>query len=260
MLWQPLPLGKKGAKRLRALAKEIEGMSDENIRSERIVTRFDDAGKRKTSLRTRLCLIYRSLKGSMHDVKYTVINHIKWHKTLTIIRPWEGFAGLFSVVQTHLTHYIAFEEKYGDSEEEYKENKINTAHETLLLLERMREPHRYALRRRAEVDIRFPDCGTLFTEYEDGGLSHGGCFVAQGKGWAGIESGVNPREGYFELIGGRCEPAESPDRQETDRLLDMIRQYEREVKNAYRQAELDSDENFEKLGRLLKDNLYTWWD
>ena len=45
-----------------------------------------------------------------------------------------------------------------------------------------------------------------------------------------------------------------------DRLLAELIQYHEEIDNAYEQAEIDSDNDFERLGELLKENLYTWWD
>jgi len=64
---------------------------------------------------------------------------------------------------------------------------------------------------------------------------------------------------YFEFIDGRFEIAASPDEAETHRILSELMRYQEEVSEAYNQAELDSDRDFERLGQLLKDNLYTWW-
>jgi hypothetical protein len=36
--------------------------------------------------------------------------------------------------------------------------------------------------------------------------------------------------------------------------------YEKEVTQAYEQAEMDSVNDFERLSQLLKDNLYSWWN
>jgi len=38
------------------------------------------------------------------------------------------------------------------------------------------------------------------------------------------------------------------------------KKYREEITAAYSQAEADSDKDFERLGVLLKDNLYQWWD
>ena len=85
-------------------------------------------------------------------------------------------------------------------------------------------------------------------------------FVAQGIGWAGKESGKDPREGYFEFINGRFQPTESPDQNETNKLVNQLKNYHIEISNAYKQGELDSDKDFDRLGQLLKDNLFSWWD
>jgi hypothetical protein len=58
---------------------------------------------------------------------------------------------------------------------------------------------------------------------KDGGSFHSGEFVAQGNGWAGMESGKDPREEYFEFVNGKFELAESPDQAETDRAIAELR-------------------------------------
>ena len=193
-------------------------------------------------------------------MKYSIRNHFKWRKTINGIRPWEGFDGLIRVMQTHLRDYISTEEKYGYSLEEYKKHKIATATETVELLDRMKKPDEYLGRCRNEVEAKYPEYKSLITEYENGGTSSGGDFVAQGNGWVGMEAGKDPRKGYFEFVNGRFELVDSPNQAETDRLLAELSKYHEEIKNAYKQAEADSDNDFERLGQLLKENLYSWWD
>ena len=43
-------------------------------------------------------------------------------------------------------------------------------------------------------------------------------------------------------------------------MLAELEKYHVELANAYKQANSDSDEDFERLGLLLKENLYSWWD
>jgi len=124
----------------------------------------------------------------------------------------------------------------------------------------LREPHEYSFRRREEVDTRFPEYFNLISNYEGGGVGQSGSFIPQGHGFAGKESGKDSREGYFEFIDGRFKLIASPDEAETHRILSELMRYQEEVSEAYKQAELDSDKDFERLGKLLKDNLYTWWD
>jgi hypothetical protein len=50
--------------------------------------------------------------------------------------------------------------------------------------------------------------------------------------------------------------ATSPNQQETDRLLDEHKRYREEITAAYKQAEADYDRDFERLGALLKENMY----
>ena len=163
-------------------------------------------------------------------------------------------------MQTHMKDYIQTEEKYGHSEEQYRKNKIATAKETVELLERMKDPGDYYERRREEVESRYPDYKTLVTEYNSGGSSYSGDFIAQGNGWTGKESGKEPQAGYFEFINGKFQLIESPDQNETDRIIAELESYHDELANAYKQAEVDSDKDFERLGQLLKENLYSWWD
>ena len=257
MLIRYQPLDAKTSKKF---DKYQDDFNERDIESQRVGRMFDDHDNVKIDLVTRLGWKWRSVKGFYHDVRYTFMNHFKWRKTLRRIRPWEGFSGLIDVMQTHLTHYVDCEEKYGHSEESFREGKINSAKEVIALLERMQEPIDYSIRRRDEVDARYPEYQSLITEYKQGGSCHSGRFVAQGKGWVGYESGANPRRGYFDFINGVFELAESPNQVETDKLLAELDEYDKEVTAAYKHAEADSEADFDKLGQLLKKHLYSWWD
>ena len=243
---------------------EREDTSESNIKSQRIGKMFDDMfygnEKHTIGLKARLGWKWRDLKGAYYDLKYAIRNRLKWCKTINTLRPWEGLGGLILVMQTHLRDYIETEERYGHSLEEYKKQKIATAKETLELLEHMKEPDEYTHRRREEVESKYPKYQYLITEYEGGGTGYSGDFVAQSSGWVGKESGKNPREGYFVFAAERFELADSPDQIETDKLLAKLSRYHEEIEAAYRQAEVDSDNDFERLGFLLKENLYSWWD
>ena len=223
MLPSSQPLNLKTAKRLRlGNKKEFQAMTEKNIKSQRIGRMFDnfDRGSRKNRI---------SLK-----------TRLGWK--------WRDLKGAYT------------EEKYSHSEECYKRQKFEFAKETVKILKRMRNPEMYATRRRKKVEEKYPKYKQLLTEYKYGGSSSSGYFVEQGNGWAGMESGKDPREGYFEFINGRFELVNSPNQAETDRLLAELREYHKEIDTAYKQAEIDSDKNFEKLGRLLKENMYKWWD
>ena len=100
----------------------------------------------------------------------------------------------------------------------------------------------------------------LNEKYENGGSSFGGDFIEQDKGWAGIKGGNDPQEGYFEFVNERLTLVESPDQNETNRLLTEIANYNKEIRNAYEQANSDFEKDIDRLGQLLKENLYTWWD
>lgn len=173
--------------------REFEEMQECNIESQRIGEMFDDilddAEKRKISLKTRLSWNLRRAKDSFYDFKHTAHNHIKWHKTMRELRPWEGFSGLVEVMLTHLRDYVQTEEQYGHSAEEYKNQKIASAKESIQLLVRLKEPDECPCRRQDEVNTKYPKYKQLITKYKIGGTSCSGDFVPQGSGWFGKESG-----------------------------------------------------------------------
>ena len=79
------------------LEKQDDTENDRVIKSQRIGKMFDwadDHTERKVDLKTRLEWKWRDFKGLFHDIKHTILNHIKWHKTMKKIRPWEGFDGI----------------------------------------------------------------------------------------------------------------------------------------------------------------------
>lgn len=144
--------------------------------------RNDDEGKRKIKLKTRLKWRLKHIKESFYDFKYTHRNHKKWHNTMKSLRPWEGFNGLIDVMMTHLNDYVLHEEQNGHSTEEYRNQKIASAKETIELLIRMKEPNDYSNRRRKEVESKYPKYLNLITKYETDGTSVSGDFVAQRGG------------------------------------------------------------------------------
>jgi hypothetical protein len=243
---------------------EYDPIQEHSIKSQRIGKMFDDIlsddKNVKISLKTRLLWRWLDIKSLFCNLKYTVCNHIKWHKTMKSLRPWEGFDGMLDVMLTHLRDYVSYEEKYGHSAEEYKNKKIEAAKELITLLVRMKAPDEYLPRRQDEIGLKYGRYYHLITEYENGSTGYSGDFVAQGDGWAGIESGTHPRDGYFEFVDNKFELTASPDQNETDKLLAEIRQYYEDTRTTYEQAQADSDKDFDKLGYLLKENLYLWWD
>jgi len=264
MLIHSQPLSSKTCEKL-GLDDEIEehDLPEKKIIAQRIGDMGDDFlgdDSGKITLGDRFHWFKSDIKKAFWDLKYSIRSHLKWRKTIGKLLPFEGFNGLIEVMQTHLQHYIEYEGKFGHSEDEYRRYKIDTAKETLELLERMKDPDGYTHRRREAVEVRYPDYKYLISEYEDGGCLFSGDFVAQGNGWAGIESGKDPRKGYFEFVDGRFTLANSPDQKETDRILAEHEKYEEEIHNAYKEAIVDSDKDFERLGQLLKENLYSWWD
>jgi hypothetical protein len=265
MLHFSQPLDSKYSEILMKNSEEEEtNFSEDKIKSQTIGNMFDDFSdeckKRKPSLGLRFYWLWRDIKDAFYNTKYAIRNHFKWRKTIRQIRPWEGFDGLLTVMLTHLMDYIETEEKYGHSEEQYKKNKIATAKETVELLERMKNPDDYSDKHLEKIKSRYPKYKSLVTKYINGGSGFCGDFVAQGNGWTGKESGKDPQSGYFEFINGKFQITKSPDQNETDRLLAELENYHSDLTNAYKQAGIDSDNDFDRLGQLLKDNLYSWWD
>jgi len=43
-------------------------------------------------------------------------------------------------------------------------------------------------------------------------------------------------------------------------MLTQLEQYHVDIKKAYEKGSSNSDRDFERLGQLLKDHLYSWWD
>ena len=217
MLIQSQPLAPEICVKLELEDKsELSEQSEQTIKAQRIGKMFDDIESkienRKISLGDRFDWWKRELKSAYYNLKYAVRNHFKWRKTINQLRPWEGFSGLLCVMQTHLQDYIETEEKCGHSTVEYKQQKITSAKDTVVLLERMQDPHDYISRRRDKVEEKYPEYKYLITEYQDGSVSYSGCFVRQGIGWVGKESGKNPHEGYFEFFKrtfqSLCKPPE----------------------------------------------------
>ena len=264
MLIRSQPLNPNVYKKLGLDDKDYEKMTERIIISQHIGKMLDDllgeAGKRKIGVKTRLGWKLRIIKDAYNNLKHLIRNHIKWHSTISRLRPWDGFNGLIKVMMTHLSDYIEAEEKYGHSDDEYKEMKIATAKETVELLKRIAEPDEYIFRRRDEVERKYPDYKSLITKYECGSSSFSGKFIAYENGWVGKESGNAPRKGYFYFINGMLELVDSPNEIETERLLEEIEDYQRKIHNAYNLAEADSDLDFARLALLFKDNLYSWWD
>ena len=238
------------------------GFSDENIKSQHIGQFYDDIldGKHKISFKKRMKWRIRDMKGKLHDMHYKLRNRRVWRKTLNEIRPWEGYHGLLAVMETHLRDYMENEEKYGHSAEEERNRCIESVKQTLEILERMKEPDEYYFRLKDEVDARYPDYKSLITRYMNDGLGSSGDFIAQGDGWVGMEAGKDRRVGFFQFADGRFEQAASPDQAETDRLIMELRKYHEDTENAYHQAQAESDADFSRLGDLLKDHMYSWWD
>ena len=260
---QPLDIKFSEKLGLDKISEEME-FDERKIKKQYIGKMFDDllneSKKRKIPISTRIYWKWRRITDFFYDTKYAIRNYFKWRKTIRSLRPWEGYSGLIAVMQTHLADYIETEEKYGHSEENYRKNKIATAKETLEILKRMKDSDNYSDKRRDEVESRYPDYKSLNTKYESGGSSSSGDFVEQGKGWAGIESGKDPRIGYFEFFNGRLELTQSPDQQETDRLIAQIEKHSEELRSAYEQANIDFESDVDRLGVLFKENLYSWWD
>ncbi|MDR2560162.1 MAG: hypothetical protein LBC63_00095, partial [Holophagales bacterium] len=201
---------------------------------------------------------WERITWAFSDFKRSIRNHIKWHKAMKKLRPWMGNDALSIAMRTHLEDYLLNEEAFGRAMKVDNSSTVASLKETIELLGRMRDSDEYIDKRWVEVQSRYPKYESHIKEYIDGSSYFGGSFVAQGSGWAGMEAGDDGREGYFEFVDGKLELAASPDQHETNRLLEELHQYHQDIQNAFEQAEKDLDEDFDRLHRLLKENLYTW--
>ena len=260
MLINSQPLNEEISAKFSKYDKEIELMTEENIVSLRIGSMFDDYRERKIGIETRFKWLLFDVGLTLNKIKYAFRNHFVWRKTLSAIRPWEGFYGMIQIINTHLVDYIKYEETHGHSTDEYKNKKIDTARETITILKKLENPTDYFSKRTDEVAARYPKYKQLISRYKYGGCGFSGNFIAQENGWTGEESGRDPRKGYFEIHEGRFELAKSPNQHETDKLLEQLDNYSKDKAAAYEQAIIDAENDFDHLGQLLKENLFTWWD
>lgn len=76
--------------------------------------------------------------------------------------------------------------------------------------------------------------------------------------WRKTIRNLRPWEGFDGLISVVI--THLKDYIETNRILCELENYHKDMQNAYKQANADSDNDFERLGQLLKENLYSWWD
>ena len=260
MLFKSQPLNEEISAKLDKNITELEQMTEKNIVSLRMGRMFDDYYDQKIRISTRIRWLWLHIKGLIFDKKHIIRNLLVWRKTLKKIRPYEGFHGMLKVMMTHLNDYIRYEENHGHSHDDCRFEKITTAKETVEIIVRLSSPESYITRRTDDINARYPDYKMLISEYRTGGRGCSGSFVPQENGWVGEESGKDPRKGYFEFRDGKFEVVESPDITETNRLLEQLSNYNKEQCAAYNQAELDADEDFNRLHQLLKDNIFNWWD
>lgn len=242
--------------------KTSKSRKESPIVSQRMGYMFDKLFEedRKIKLSTRISWMWRRVTDLYYNIKWSIRNHIRWHRALSSIRPWDGCDGMITVMKEHLQDYLLTEVKYGHSHPEYKKAKMDSVRDTVNLLERMRDSHAYLSRRQDAVESHYPKYLYMITEHEDGSVSYSGDFIDYDAGFVGTESGSNPQEGYFELIDGRFELVYGNDLDEVARLLNQIKSYYKERQEAYDLAQQDSDNDFEKLKQLLQDNMYSWWD
>jgi hypothetical protein len=223
---------------------------------------FQDILDSKITLKMRLSWLGRDISNAWHNFYNTVCNWAKWRKTISRLRPWEGFDGVLTLVQRHLKDYLETEVKYGHSEKSYREAKINSVKECLEILERLQKDD-YNKNALDEVYAKYPKYKQLITDYSDGSTSSSGDFIALGNGWAGIESGANPRRGYFECVNGKMELTAISDESvqvEVEQTLAQIERYHADWKQAIKNATEYVEDDKKRLGELLSQHFFSWWD
>jgi hypothetical protein len=216
----------------------------------------------KITLKMRLSWLGRDISNAWHDFYYTVCNWAKWHKTISGLRPWEGFDGVLTLVQKHLKDYLKTEVKYGHSEKSYREAKIISVKECLEILERLQK-NEYDEKALYEVSANYPEYKQLITEYSGGSTSYSGDFIALGNGWVGIEAGANPRRGYFECVNDKFELTTISDESvqaEIEQSLNQIEKYHADWKRAIKNSAKYMEDDKRRLGELLSQHFFSWWD
>jgi ketol-acid reductoisomerase len=166
------------------------------------------------------------------------------------------------LVQRHLKDYLETEVKYGHSEKSYREAKINSVKECLEILERLQKD-KYNENALNEVYSKYPKYKQLITKHSDGCTSYSGEFIALGNGWAGIEAGANPRRGYFECVNGKFELTTISDKSvqaEIEQRLDQIERYHADWKKAIKNSDKCMEDDKRRLGELLNQHFFSWWD
>lgn len=201
---------------------------------------------------------YKKAKEAYYDICHIFINHFRWHKTLKQIRPWEGFEGMLRLMETQLKHHIKQTQKHSIASQVYRDKSIKSAATAIRVLRRLRAQD-YLSRRTEQVRAKYPKYKYHITEYTNS-TSYSGNFVEYKGGWVGRESGKDPRSGYFEFVNGRLAQKPSPNEAETDKLLAQIDSYNQEMSKAYALAKNDNERDFERLHKILKNSMYTWWD
>jgi hypothetical protein len=223
---------------------------------------FEDLLNSKITLKMRLSWLGRDISNAWYDFYYMVCNWVKWRKTISGLRPWEGFGGVLTLVRKHLKDYLETEVKYGHSERSYREAKITSIRKCLEILERLQK-NEYDGNALDEVYAKYPEYKQLITEYSDGSTSCSGDFIAVGNGWAGIEAGANPRRGYFEYVNGKFELTATSDESvqaQVEQSLEQIERYHADLHEAYKNAEIYMENDKNKLGELLSQHFFSWWD
>jgi hypothetical protein len=223
---------------------------------------FENFLDSKITLKMRLSWLGRDISDAWHNFYNTVCNWVKWRKTISRLRPWEGFDGVLTLVQKHLKDYLETEVKDGQSEKSNRKAKITSVKECLEILEKLQKDE-YNEKTLNEVYAQYPKYKQLITEYSDGSTSCSGDFTALGNGWAGIESGANPRRGYFECVNGKFELTTISDKSvqaKIEQSLDQIESYHADWKKAIKNSDKCMEDDKRRLGELLSQHFFSWWD
>jgi len=240
---------------------EAKGKNDDII-SQRIGSLFDGVIEQikqpAFSIRIKRC--FRIFQNFYYSIKWSIRNHIKWHKVLTHIRPWEGYEGLIEVMMYHLKDYVIYERNYGIGSSEYKQDKISSVVRALELLNKLEEPHDYAISRISAIADKYPSFKHLINLYNNGTLESIGLFISYGSGWVGIEDYEKGLYGYYEIVDNILKRVSIVDNDETNKLINDILEYNKYNDQAYIEAEKEINKDFDELYHIFKDNLYSWWN
>jgi hypothetical protein len=219
----------------------------------------DSLGNVKITILDRLDWLRKDLRGFMRGIKWGVGNLKEWLPFIWSLRPWDADTTIIDLMIKQLRIFVRYNREHGHATDEHRIKVISSAREAIKLLTRLRDPMAYDMYALRQVDKRFPQWQS-FIQHCKTGTSYGGRFLAQADGWVGMQAGKDAKRGFFKILGGELWLRESPDQQETDRILKLMEQYEVARNKASERAKILRAKDTVRLIEIFEIHFHTWWD